>query len=82
MYQQSSSVPIQNYARKMTIPIDAIDFDFIFIDGDLPSQRPEDGHLTYGPFLEGCAWSMEEHSLCESDPKVQTSSYWLCNYLD
>lgn len=61
---------MQNFARKTTIPIDAIDFDFVFIDGHLPDEQPEDGHLTYGTFLEGCAWSTEQHLLCESDPKV------------
>lgn len=62
---------VQNYARKLTIPIDAIDFDFVFIDGILPTEKPEDGHLTYGPFLEGCTWSTEQHLLSESEPKVR-----------
>eukprot|EP00892_Ulva_mutabilis_P009854 jgi/Ulvmu1/7240/UM035_0027.1 len=60
----------QNYARKFTIPIDAVDFDFFFIEGDHVNEKPEDGHLTYGPFLEGCAWEHGQHRLCESSPKV------------
>jgi dynein heavy chain, axonemal len=62
----------QNYARKMKIPIDQIDFDFITLDNDDATQRrPEDGVLTYGTFLEGCAWDYDNHVLCESNPKVR-----------
>ena len=61
----------QNYARKMRIPIDSIDFDFVVLDDRAQTkQRPADGVLTYGPFLEGCAWDSEQHVLCESAPKV------------
>jgi len=67
------SKAVQNYARKFTIPIDAIDFDFIIIDGDQLEIQPDNGHITYGPYLEGCAWDVEKHQLCESSPKVRLS---------
>jgi dynein heavy chain len=61
----------QNFARKMRIPIDQIDFDFITLDNDDDTRkRPENGVLTYGTFLEGCTWDYDNHVLRESDPKV------------
>ena len=62
----------QNFARKMKIPIDSIDFDFITLDNDMDTQqRPVDGVLTYGLFLEGAGWDYQAHVLCESEPKVR-----------
>jgi len=61
----------QNYARKHTIPIDLIDFDFEVRDGPGGAdERPEDGVLVRGLFLEAAAWDEREHVLRESDPKV------------
>lgn len=75
----------QNYARKMKIPIDHIDFDFVVVDSEKGTRkRPEDGVLTYGLFLEGCKWDYGEHSLGESEPKVHIqATLWLlqmCQY--
>ena len=66
----------QNYARKYTIEIDMIDFDFFMKDnpGDT-DERPEDGVLVYGMFLEGAKWDYEKHALAESDPKVLFTSF-------
>lgn len=61
----------QNFARKMKIPIDHIDFDFIVLDNDADTRsRPADGVLTYGLYLEGCNWNYDTHALGESEPKV------------
>ena len=61
----------QNYARKMKIPIDHIDFDFVVIDRESQTRkRPEDGVFTHGLFLEGCKWDYGAHCLGESEPKV------------
>jgi dynein heavy chain, axonemal len=66
----------QNFARKLKIPIDQIDFDFVTLDGPLDIEaRPEDGVLTYGLFLEGCTWDNSSHALTESTPKVGTAHY-------
>lgn len=63
---------LQNYARKYTLPIDTIDFDFEMLDGaveDYPLP-PEDGVYVYGLYIEGCKWNKATHVLDESDPKV------------
>lgn len=50
---------LQNYARKYTIAVDKLDFEFIFKDKitfkDV-TEKPEDGCLFYGLYLEGCKW--------------------------
>jgi len=55
---------LQNYARKYTIAVDKLDFSFEFKDTitfkDI-TERPEDGCLFYGLFLEGCKWDYELH---------------------
>ena len=59
---------LQNYARKYTIPIDTVTFDFGFQNED-PEDPPEDGVYTSGLFVEGARMS-EELMLAESLPKV------------
>ncbi len=63
---------MQNFARKTTIPIDKISFNPIIVD-DVPInedlQRPEDGCLIHGLFLEGGRWDFEKHHLTQSRPK-------------
>lgn len=72
----------QNYARKMKIPIDHIDFDFVVLDNEKDTRhRPEDGVFTHGLFLEGCKWDYVAHSLGESEPKVWIlTSLWQAQY--
>jgi dynein heavy chain len=41
---------LQNFARKYTIPIDEIVYDFEFIK-DAPDMKPEDGAYADGLFL-------------------------------
>lgn len=47
---------MQNFARKYTVAVDQIIFDFVFRD-DLKvediKQKPEDGCYVYGMFIEG-----------------------------
>ncbi|CAG9460199.1 unnamed protein product [Pedinophyceae sp. YPF-701] len=64
---------LQNYARRLAIPIDEVAFDFqclmLFSD---PAARqitsPQDGAYIHGLFLEGAAWSVDMH-LTEQRPK-------------
>uniref|UniRef100_A0A061SKB3 Dynein heavy chain n=1 Tax=Tetraselmis sp. GSL018 TaxID=582737 RepID=A0A061SKB3_9CHLO len=63
---------LQNYARKHTIPIDEVGFDFEVLDMD-PSQYkepPSEGIYIHGLYLEGCGWDPDLQVLAESKPKV------------
>jgi dynein heavy chain len=60
----------QNYARKYTIPIDTLTFEFEFPKEQDPKEKPADGVYTNGSFLEGCKWDWDKWELNESDPKV------------
>lgn len=59
---------MQNYARKYTIPIDTIDFDFEFLP-TRPDTPPEDGAYTHGLYIEGARMN-SELKLDEALPKV------------
>uniref|UniRef100_A0A7N6BTR8 Dynein axonemal heavy chain 7 n=1 Tax=Anabas testudineus TaxID=64144 RepID=A0A7N6BTR8_ANATE len=56
----------QNFARKYTIPIDYIGFEFeTHMD-----EKPEDGAYVRGLFMEGARWDMENMVIGESLPKI------------
>ncbi|XP_017758914.1 PREDICTED: dynein heavy chain 1, axonemal-like, partial [Eufriesea mexicana] len=57
---------LQNFARKYVVSIDTIDFSFKVL-GLMPKNRPPDGCVIYGLFLEGCRWDGDY--LNESLPK-------------
>lgn len=59
----------QNYARKYTIPIDTLTFDFSFPREQEPVEKPSNGVYTWGVFLEGCKWDFSAWELRESEPK-------------
>jgi len=59
---------LQNYARKYTIPIDTVEFDFAFLQ-ERPAAPPEDGVYTHGLFVEGARMG-EDGLMAESLPKV------------
>ena len=60
---------LQNYARKYTLPIDTVEFDFHFF-WEAPTAKPEDGVHTSGLFVEGARMGDEKVQLEESQPKV------------
>jgi dynein heavy chain len=59
---------MQNFARKYTIPIDTIEFDFAFL-GAAPTAAPEDGAYTHGLYIEGARMN-DQLKLDEALPKV------------
>jgi dynein heavy chain len=61
----------QNYARKHTIPIDALAFDYdaIHCDDQQVNTKPEDGVYVYGLYLEGARFDYDTMMLTDSVPK-------------
>lgn len=65
---------MQNYARKYSIAIDTLGYDFKVVH-DVPDDgkgvpAPEDGIHVVGMYIEGCKWDPKERVLGESDPKI------------
>jgi len=63
---------MQNFSRGNKIAIDKLSFEFVIKDDTKwtdVTEKPKDGCLIYGLYLEGCKWSFETHRLADSDPK-------------
>ncbi|KAF5300254.1 hypothetical protein FQR65_LT09209 [Abscondita terminalis] len=60
----------QNYARKYSIPIDQITFDFNVLKVTSTQYAPDDGIYVYGLFAVGARWDIEHSVLTELYPKI------------
>uniref|UniRef100_A0A3Q3EKF3 Dynein axonemal heavy chain 3 n=1 Tax=Labrus bergylta TaxID=56723 RepID=A0A3Q3EKF3_9LABR len=61
----------QNFARKYTIPIDYIGFEFeVTKEETHMEEKPEDGAYVRGLFMEGARWDRENMVIGESLPKI------------
>lgn len=60
----------QNYARKYSIPIDLLVFNYNVQKTDSIETPPADGVYVYGLYLEGASWERARGYLQESLPRV------------
>ncbi|KYN44278.1 Dynein heavy chain 7, axonemal [Trachymyrmex septentrionalis] len=60
----------QNYARKYSIPIDLLVYDFFPLKDTVFEKPPVDGVYIYGLFLDGARFNMATMELDESFPKI------------
>ncbi|CAJ1371943.1 unnamed protein product [Effrenium voratum] len=64
---------LQNYARKLHLPIDTLIWNFRVLKLDAEHVKPTTGCLAYGIFMDGARWDDVDGVIAESFPKVLLS---------
>jgi len=59
---------LQNYARRLKLPIDMLIWNFKVLQREL--ENPDAGCVVYGLFIDGARWDSAEGVIAESLPKV------------
>jgi len=61
----------QNYARRNTIPIDQLAFEYQVMKDEIPTKPPADrGAYVNGMYLDGAKWDRKSKLIGEQEPKV------------
>ena len=71
---------LQNYARRHTLAIDLVHFEFEVTADAAPATHPAEGVYINGLFIEGCRWDAATRFLAESTSKQLSSelpAVWL-----
>eukprot|EP00746_Dinoflagellata_sp_MGD_P145028 gnl/MRDRNA2_/MRDRNA2_77702_c0_seq2.p1 gnl/MRDRNA2_/MRDRNA2_77702_c0~~gnl/MRDRNA2_/MRDRNA2_77702_c0_seq2.p1 ORF type:complete len:2303 (+),score=541.45 gnl/MRDRNA2_/MRDRNA2_77702_c0_seq2:266-6910(+) len=65
---------LQNFARKYTLPIDTLIWNYKVLKYVKPNcglmEKPKDGCLNYGLYMDGARWDDDAGVIAESIPKV------------
>lgn len=69
---------LQNFARKYSIPIDQVGYDFKCLrpaeKATSESTPPDDGAVVYGLFVDSARFDVDDHCLAEAHPRVLFSA--------
>ena len=70
-FMQSFTTAVkQNYARRMQLAVDELEYKFECMRPRDQWEKPADGYYVEGMFLEGASWDYDDMVLSESKPKV------------
>ncbi|CAJ1411101.1 unnamed protein product [Effrenium voratum] len=62
---------LQNFARKQKLPIDTLIWTFHILKKEITHHnKPEEGCIVYGLFMDGARWDNEKQVIQDSLPKV------------
>ena len=60
---------MQNYARKVKMPIDTLVMNVKVLSDETPTSKPSEGAFIRGMFLEGARWDRQKMTVAEAQPK-------------